>query len=286
MPVFENRTKTDCMSRSAVVLTNTSLDRTRPNRTVVATDSTLGLTTLTYRSTMSPTAANPQSHLELRIYTNCVGLYFRPPRNITSDDLAYSAMTTSPPNPTSFFICLLSGPLNDFLRYSRQEHSKWLIDIAHDICDPALKRGSLRMWDAAGEIWKDVIPTDPLTASNYYYDVQAVISLTRISERVNKSKTEASGYASTMANRVKQRDRRQCWVLTVTCDPSEWGTTFCALFTAPLYQLPLLPLYLSMTRDVASPSLRALTLSLAPMNLVCGLWPRYEVHLLSSTAKH
>ncbi len=68
------------------------------------------------------------------------------------------------------------------------------------------------MWDEAAQTWKDVDPTDPLTASDYLYDVQDVISLTKISHRENKSKTTATGNASTMANRVKGRDRQLCWV--------------------------------------------------------------------------
>ncbi|KAN0112018.1 hypothetical protein V8E52_007935 [Russula decolorans] len=71
-------------------------------------------------------------------------------------------MTTGPPNPTSSdFTCLLSGRLDDFLLYSGQEQSQWLIDIAHDICDPTLKCGSLQVWDVAGEMWRNVNPTDP-----------------------------------------------------------------------------------------------------------------------------
>jgi len=152
--------------------------------------------------------------LELLIFTNRVGLYPQPPTNITSDEIAHSVTTTGPPNYTSpsDSTCLLSGPLDDFLLYSRQEQSQWLIDIAHDICDPALKRGLLQVWDAAGEIRSNVNPTDPLTASTYLYDVQVIVSLSKISERVGKSRTTASGNASTMASRVKQRDRQRCWV--------------------------------------------------------------------------
>jgi hypothetical protein len=163
---------------------------------------------------MSATAKNPL--LELLIFTSRVGLYPQPPTNITSDELARSEMTTGPPNPTSpsDFTSLLSGPLDDFLLYSRQEQSQWLIDVAHDICDPALKRGSLQVWDAAGEVRRKVNPTEPLTASTYLYDIQAVASLSKISERVGRSRTRASasGNASTMANRVKQRDGQRCWV--------------------------------------------------------------------------
>ena len=148
-------------------------------------------------------------HLELCILTN-----------ILSDNLPDSAMTTDPPNPayTSDFTCLLSGPLEDFRLYSGR-HSQWLMDIAHDLCDPSLKRGMLKMWNAAGEMWRNVNPTDPLTASTYLYDTQASVSLSKISERAGKSKStttsdggHAVGPTSTMAVRVKQRDNGRCWV--------------------------------------------------------------------------
>jgi hypothetical protein len=127
-----------------------------------------------------PPQASPQSkahsqqqpHLTLHILANRVGLYPQPPPRITNDDLANFAMTTvtGPPNTpnttsSSNLTCLLRGPLDDFLLYSGQEYSGWLIDIAHDICDPTLKRGSLQVWDAAGEVWRNVDPTDPLTLS-------------------------------------------------------------------------------------------------------------------------
>ena len=160
-------------------------------------------------------------HLELRIFTNRVGLYSPSPENITSDADACSAMTTNPPSPTSpsASTCLLSGPLDDFLRFSGQEQSRWLIDIAHDVCDPAHKRGSLRVWDEAGKVWRDVNPTDPLTASIYLYDVQTVISLSKISKRAGKSKTSVTSNPSTMADRVHRRDGGRCWV-TGSDDPS------------------------------------------------------------------
>ena len=59
---------------------------------------------------------------------------------------------------------------------------------------------------------RNVNRTDPLTASTYLYDIQDVVSLSKISQRAGKSKTHASGDASTMANRVKQRDGQRCWV--------------------------------------------------------------------------
>jgi len=125
-------------------------------------------------------------------------------------------MTPGANSPSTPSICLLRGPLSDFVRYSRQEASKWLIDLAHDICDPADQRGSLVVWK---EQWRPVATTDPLTASIYRYElpVGITVGLSKISRRVPKSVTDVTGNASTMANRVKGRDG-QCWV-TAADDP-------------------------------------------------------------------
>ncbi len=98
------------------------------------------------------------------------------------------------------------------------EQSQWLIDIAHDICDPALKRGSLQMWVAAGEMWRDVNPTDPLTTSTYLYDVQDVVSLSKISECTGKSKTSASG------NMVRHCGSIACFHNGEPCQAARWTT--------------------------------------------------------------
>jgi hypothetical protein len=240
-------------------------------------------------------AATDPSHLELCIRTDNVGLYPQPPINITSDQLAYSAMTTSPPNPTSpsNFTCLLSGPLDDFLLYSGQEQSQWLIDIAHDVCDPAQKRGSLQVWDAAGEMWRNVHPTDPLTASAYLYNVQAVVSLSKsVNVQANLKPVPVAMLPQWQSVSSSEMDDAGCPGLprqsqTVMRAPSEWETTSCVLFTAALCQLLLLPLYPSMMKYVASPSVGPLMPHLTRMNLVCGLSPRCEVHIfLTYTVNH
>lgn len=156
---------------------------------------------------------NLVGQLELRISANSVGLYPQSPTSINSDLLAAQAMLPQPPpNTTDDLICLLSGPLDDFLKYSRQEQSKWLIDIAHDICDPALLRGSLFVWNVGMEQWDLVAHTEPLTASIYLYNVPVgvIVGLSKMSIRTGKSITTATGHASTMANRVKHRDE-VCW---------------------------------------------------------------------------
>jgi hypothetical protein len=143
--------------------------------------------------------------LELRINSSSVA------QTTISDDIhAATAMTAGANSPS---ICLLKGPLDDFVRYSRQEVSKWLIDLAHDICDPADQRGSLLVWKEPQQQWHPVATTAPLTASIYLYDLPdgITVGLSKISQRAGKSVTTATGNASTMADRVKGRDG-QCWV--------------------------------------------------------------------------
>ena len=105
---------------------------------------------------------------------------------------------------------LLIGPLVNFQCFSNEEKSKWLIDVAHDICDPAQKRGRLIV--RRNQDWQDVHATDPLIASTYHYVVGHTVSLMKISARIGKSRTDATGKASTMANRVKNQDGQKCWV--------------------------------------------------------------------------
>jgi hypothetical protein len=161
--------------------------------------------------------ADPTRILELRINSPSVRLYPKPPSTVSNDILAATAMTPGTTSPTTTTICLLRGPLGEFVRYSRQEASKWLIDIAHDICDPADLRGSLLVWKE--QQWQSVAATDPLIATIYRYDLPVGITggLSKISARVGESVTTATGNASTMAARVKGRDGR-CWV-TSTLGP-------------------------------------------------------------------
>ncbi|KAH9965592.1 hypothetical protein BJV74DRAFT_869944 [Russula compacta] len=160
--------------------------------------------------------SSPQSVLELRILTSRVGLHISPPEAITDPESASAAMRILPPehNPDpDATTCLLAGPFTDFLRYSGPD-SQWLIEIAHDICDPYLKRGALLVReDVAGQVmWRPVNGTDPLIASTYLYNIQFVVSLSKISQCEGKSRTTATGTASTMGSRVKERDGRRCWI--------------------------------------------------------------------------
>jgi hypothetical protein len=158
-----------------------------------------------------PSTAAATDLLALEIYSAHILLYSNPPSTISDNANAVEAMTTGDGSPATNSTCLLSGALSEFLRYSRQERSQWLIDIAHDICDLRFRRGSLVVWK--DQQWLPVANTDPLTASEYRYDLPTMVTigLSKISLRTGKSRTSASGNASTMASRVMQRDG-VCWV--------------------------------------------------------------------------
>ncbi|KAJ7103055.1 hypothetical protein B0H15DRAFT_767410 [Mycena belliarum] len=156
---------------------------------------------------------DPTGILELRVDSPSIRLYPVPPPTISDDLLAAAAMTPSATSPATSSICLLSGLLSDFTRYSRQEASKWLIDIAHDICDPAQLRGSLLVWKEHQQQWHPVSATDPLTASTYRYELPSgiTVGLSKISLRAGKSVSAENGDATAMADRVKGRDGA-CWI--------------------------------------------------------------------------
>ena len=90
--------------------------------------------------------------IELRVNSPSVRLYPVAQPTISDDILAATAMTPGANFPSTPSICLLRGPLEDFVRYSRQEASKWLINLAHDICSPADHRGFAGMEEAAAAV--------------------------------------------------------------------------------------------------------------------------------------
>jgi hypothetical protein len=151
------------------------------------------------------------SLLSLDIYSHHVHLYSDPLPIISNNALAIQALTPGNDFPHTTSTHLLSGPLIEFLQYSCQEASHWLINIAHDICDPVNRRGSLVIWRE--QQWLLVTDTDPLTASLYRYDLPmgVTVGLAKISLRAGKSHTSTTGNASTMADHVRQRDGK-CWV--------------------------------------------------------------------------
>ncbi|KAJ6526549.1 hypothetical protein DFH09DRAFT_1371567 [Mycena vulgaris] len=110
-------------------------------------------------------------NLELSIVASSVGLY-QPSGPGTSN----TSPALDPKTKSTGFIRLLSGPLADFTRYSREEHAKWVMGITHGICDPRTMRDSLSVWDDAQQHWSPVVPTDPLTASSYRYNMLPALS--------------------------------------------------------------------------------------------------------------
>ena len=73
---------------------------------------------------------------------------------------------------------------------------------------------SSNYYDVTGltSMWRTVNPTEYLMAAVYLYNVNALVSLTKMSHRTAKSTTTTSGDASTMKRYVFARDRRRCWV--------------------------------------------------------------------------
>lgn len=162
---------------------------------------------------LGATAMDLSSPLTLNIYSHCIRLYPTVPSTVSDDNLAILPLTSGIDSPDTTSTCLLRGSLADFLQYSRQEASKWLIDIAHDICDPLNRRGSLVVYKE--QQWILVANTDPLTASMYCYDLPpgVTVSLSKISQRAGKSVTSSAASAdeNTLANRLKGRDGK-CWM--------------------------------------------------------------------------
>lgn len=159
-------------------------------------------------------ASGQPSVLTLYIPAVAAGLYLNRLSAIhTQADLMLSMTITPPPTQSTGYLGLLTGSLDDFQNYALHEHSGWLLGMAHDICDPLLQRGTLRRWDIQADQFVPVSDTDVLQADAYVYALPpgVVVSLSKISERHNKSVTSASGSASTMRGRVISRDLI-CWI--------------------------------------------------------------------------
>ncbi|KAG5647393.1 hypothetical protein DXG03_000463 [Asterophora parasitica] len=157
-------------------------------------------------SNICPQQLTPQ--LELCISASVVGSYLPTvqPTAIARDALASELESMSlqePSFPDNHLIRLLSGPLNEFLKYSAQEQSQWLMDVAHDIFDPTLKRGSLTSALSCciyRPAYRSHLPI-------YVYVVQpgVVLGLTKLSRRQGKYETTAAA-SGTMDNCVMRRD--------------------------------------------------------------------------------
>ncbi|KAJ3836213.1 hypothetical protein F5878DRAFT_541775 [Lentinula raphanica] len=150
--------------------------------------------------------------LSLRILTGNIGTYSKQPASIETDDEVIQAHTVTPPIPhlQNEYTCLLEGKLTDFLKYSGHENAQWLIDIAHDLCDPRFKRGSLCVCSSNGQN-QPVNPSDPLTPSIYEYRTSVVVHITKKSAREGKSRTKSWVNAETMLEALRGREDR-CWI--------------------------------------------------------------------------
>ncbi|KAJ7262657.1 hypothetical protein B0H12DRAFT_958740, partial [Mycena haematopus] len=110
-------------------------------------------------------------------------------------------------------IVLLRGDVSEFTVYSRTERTAWLHDIAHDICDPIHKTGTLWFQDPLTAVWTQASATENLRSGIYEYRPPPGVnfSLSKYSHRNNKSFTSAGGAAADMRRNVVARDRR-CWI--------------------------------------------------------------------------
>ncbi|KAJ7040253.1 hypothetical protein C8F04DRAFT_1312403 [Mycena alexandri] len=169
--------------------------------------------TLVHPQPPAPTAIGINAILKLCIPGSSLGLYPPPPPNITSDVHVTQMMSVQPTAANAPLVYLIAGEISEIRLYSRLEETKWLLDIAHDLCDPLAMRGTLVQWDSNARIWRSTLPTDVLVAAIYCYVLPAgtVVGITKISERSGKSKTSGMGpTAGTMRTRVITRDK-QCW---------------------------------------------------------------------------
>ncbi|KAF9043736.1 hypothetical protein BDZ89DRAFT_1059177, partial [Hymenopellis radicata] len=138
--------------------------------------------------------------------------YADPPADITTAAHVQAALTTIPQlNP--FPIPLLRGRVADMCLYSRAEQTRWLHDMAHDICDPVNKAGALWVRNMSSGDWTQTAATDQLLPAIYEYRVPpgTILRLSKFSERHKKSQTSATGSGANMRLAVAARDQR-CWI--------------------------------------------------------------------------
>ncbi|KAF7983226.1 hypothetical protein HWV62_23516 [Athelia sp. TMB] len=173
----------------------------------------------------STSFTNASGPLILRISTNQTAAHTPPPQQTNTPADAQPSSTTPglppPTHPPRPFIPLISAPLSHFEHFAQAEHSQWLIDVAHDICDPAHRSGTLRRLESPSyadctrgpsQTWAPVRPAEPLRAALYEYVCGRPLTLSQISRREGKSKSSRGGYAEAMRRGVLRRDGYQCWL--------------------------------------------------------------------------
>ncbi|KAE9396819.1 hypothetical protein BT96DRAFT_824181 [Gymnopus androsaceus JB14] len=152
------------------------------------------------------------SHLYLCIQNSSALRYTHSVPSIHHREDVLTAYTASArPGNGQGYLDLLEGELAEFEHFTGNEHSQWLIDVAHGLCDPRHKRGLLWVWDSNGQD-SLVNPGDPLRALVYEYRVPVPIRLTKISHRQSKSVTDTLGAGGTMRSDVLSRDGNCCWI--------------------------------------------------------------------------
>ncbi|KAH7099817.1 hypothetical protein BKA62DRAFT_708893 [Auriculariales sp. MPI-PUGE-AT-0066] len=122
---------------------------------------------------------------------------------------------TTPPATDELF-GLLAGDLAKFQLFSQEAETDWLLDLAHNICDPRHRSGTLKMRLTPSHPWQSTVAGQILTAADYLYDTMTVtLGLMRINRRKNKSRRRnsesASGAPGSMQAAVIARDTR-CWI--------------------------------------------------------------------------
>ncbi|KAJ3769689.1 hypothetical protein FB446DRAFT_206217 [Lentinula raphanica] len=163
---------------------------------------------------------NNPDWLYLRIRTEHIGLYPSPPLYgfEANADLqvaqAYTAIPRDPNTTADLVTYLLQGELEDFLCFSRLENAQWLLNIAHDLCDPLVKRGSLWIMDDHSRTMQYVHPTSPLRAAIYEYRVLDghVLRITKRLPPRARSISRSIGFGRMMRESLLNRDGNTCWI--------------------------------------------------------------------------
>ncbi|KAK7022841.1 hypothetical protein VNI00_016922 [Paramarasmius palmivorus] len=116
--------------------------------------------------------SSPSQPLILRIRSSVVVCYTKHPAvlNAALDAFQTSGSVALDPDVPPF-IPVLHRPVAEFCHFSRDENSKWLIDIAHDIFDPQQKRGQLYRLDPSTPGYPDRVQ-DPQDTPGSWVQVQ------------------------------------------------------------------------------------------------------------------
>ncbi|KAJ3777418.1 hypothetical protein FB446DRAFT_681166 [Lentinula raphanica] len=166
-----------------------------------------------------PISLPTQGRLYLIIKTIHIGVYPQPPTRFAANGdaqvfQAYTATSRDPNTTTpSSVTYLLEGEVSDFCCFSRHENTQWLIDIAHDLCDPLHRRGIL--WIVSSQYPIPAHSGDPLYAATYEYQVLQgnVLQITKESPlRGDPSFSETSHSGGPRNSTSVKNQDGVCWV--------------------------------------------------------------------------